>query len=413
VVLEIGDPSGRVACALSNYHVWYIVEPNKNEAVEWKENIHFIEDFFDETLPDIGSAISETWKDTGKILDKYVVKPIEKDPWGFIVTAAAASFGIPYIVGPGMIASGIASTAVSLSQGKDFDDALTDGVTAAVLDFGISEGFNVLKGSPKPFGSSANIGAQFDATPTFESMFGDAAPTKTVTNQLDDSLNLNRDFTSAMPENQVGALDLNKELDFNPQQFDEMAALRPDEIAAMNEGSYFNDPYPNETYLNDDGMLGFDRGQYAAYTEPAPRLSDIYPEPKNYLSDISTNELGALPDSGTYKAPIVDMGTKATKEVADITASDWWKHPVDTLGKYTEDKIGVDITNPWIVGGAGLGLSYLQKKKAADEERRRREEAARNDPLNSPLFTSRLQQYKYERIFRNPCKFQMTVYEIL
>jgi len=47
VVLEIDDPSGRVACALSNYHVWYIVEPNKNEAVEWKDNIHFIENFFD------------------------------------------------------------------------------------------------------------------------------------------------------------------------------------------------------------------------------------------------------------------------------------------------------------------------------------------------------------------------------
>ena len=50
VVLEIGDPSGRVACALSNYNVWYIVEPNKNEAIEWKDNIHFIEDFFDENF---------------------------------------------------------------------------------------------------------------------------------------------------------------------------------------------------------------------------------------------------------------------------------------------------------------------------------------------------------------------------
>jgi len=50
VVLEIGDPSGRVASALSNYDVWYIVEPNKNKAVEWKENIHFIEGFFDENF---------------------------------------------------------------------------------------------------------------------------------------------------------------------------------------------------------------------------------------------------------------------------------------------------------------------------------------------------------------------------
>ena len=50
VVLEIGDPSGRVACALDNYKDWYIVEPNKNESVQWKENVHFIEGFFDESF---------------------------------------------------------------------------------------------------------------------------------------------------------------------------------------------------------------------------------------------------------------------------------------------------------------------------------------------------------------------------
>ena len=89
--------------------------------------------WFQESVSDLGHAISETWKDTGKILDQYVVKPIEKDPWGFLVTAAAASFGIPYIVGPGILASGIASTAVSLAQGKDF---LISTVLKSLASFG-------------------------------------------------------------------------------------------------------------------------------------------------------------------------------------------------------------------------------------------------------------------------------------
>jgi len=49
-VLEIGDPSGRIANRLDGYKKWYIVEPNKNESVCFKENICFIEGFFDDNL---------------------------------------------------------------------------------------------------------------------------------------------------------------------------------------------------------------------------------------------------------------------------------------------------------------------------------------------------------------------------
>ena len=371
----------------------------------------FVEDFFDETLPDIGHAISETWKDTGKILDQYVVKPIEKDPWGFLVTAAAASFGIPYIVGPGMIASGIASTAVNLAQGKDFDEALKAGATAALMDFGISEGMNILKGSPKPFGSSANIGAQLDAAPTWDTMFGDTAPTKTVQNQIDDSLNLNKDMTAAMPDDQIGALDLNKQLDLNAQQFDEVAALRPDEISAMNEGfgsyvddagNYVDDVGNNiETYALDDGSIGFDKGEYAAYTDPAPRYSEVFPEPQKYLNDISTNELGALadvPDAGVIHS--IDAAREYWKPQKTLDAGanyNWLEHPIDSLGQYTKNTIGVDVTNPWIVGGAGLALNYYQKKKQDELNRQREEQIRANDPINGPQFTQRLQQYRLDR----------------
>jgi hypothetical protein len=47
-ILEIGDPSGRIANACSGFSNWYIIEPNKNENIVFKENIHFISDFFDE-----------------------------------------------------------------------------------------------------------------------------------------------------------------------------------------------------------------------------------------------------------------------------------------------------------------------------------------------------------------------------
>ena len=331
-----------------------------------------------DSLSDLGRAAKESWKDAGKILDRYVVQPIKEDPWGFIITAAASSFGIPFIVGPGAIASTLASTAVNLAQGKDFNDALKAGVTAGVMDFGLSEGLNAFSKTPKPFGSSLGSVAQ---APTFANIF-DNAPTASAVDTASDNFNkqlsldnnIGDDLMSAAPANDQfsSLLDPNRPLDFDPYK-----------------------PIKNETYLTDDGMLGFDKGQYAAYTEPAPRLSDIYPEPKNYLSDISTNELGALPDSPTYIAPIEDLGTKAVKEADG--AYHWWEDPVGSVGKYSKDMIGVDITNPWIVGGATLGLNAYSNKKREEENERLLEEARRNDPANSVLFTARLPQYRYER----------------
>jgi predicted SAM-dependent methyltransferase len=46
-VLEIGDPSGRLATSLETYKEWVIIEPNKNNHINFKQNIHFIEGFFD------------------------------------------------------------------------------------------------------------------------------------------------------------------------------------------------------------------------------------------------------------------------------------------------------------------------------------------------------------------------------
>ena len=47
-VLEIGDPSGKIANKLTNYKKWYIVEPNKNNNIVFHDNIEFIEQFFDD-----------------------------------------------------------------------------------------------------------------------------------------------------------------------------------------------------------------------------------------------------------------------------------------------------------------------------------------------------------------------------
>jgi len=47
-VLEIGCPSGKIALKANDYNKWFIVEPNKNDAIIFNENIHFIETFFGE-----------------------------------------------------------------------------------------------------------------------------------------------------------------------------------------------------------------------------------------------------------------------------------------------------------------------------------------------------------------------------
>ena len=46
-VLEIGDPSARLALALDTFTEWTIVEPNQNKTVRLPPNVHFIETFFD------------------------------------------------------------------------------------------------------------------------------------------------------------------------------------------------------------------------------------------------------------------------------------------------------------------------------------------------------------------------------
>ena len=47
-ILEIGDPSGKIANRLNNYNKWYIIEPNKNANINFNKNIEFIDGFFDE-----------------------------------------------------------------------------------------------------------------------------------------------------------------------------------------------------------------------------------------------------------------------------------------------------------------------------------------------------------------------------
>jgi predicted SAM-dependent methyltransferase len=49
-ILEIGDPSGKIANYSVGYNNWYIIEPNKNKDIKFKENIHFIKGFFDDTF---------------------------------------------------------------------------------------------------------------------------------------------------------------------------------------------------------------------------------------------------------------------------------------------------------------------------------------------------------------------------
>jgi predicted SAM-dependent methyltransferase len=46
-ILEIGCPSGKIANESKDYDKWYIVEPNKNNNIDFKKNIIFIEKFFD------------------------------------------------------------------------------------------------------------------------------------------------------------------------------------------------------------------------------------------------------------------------------------------------------------------------------------------------------------------------------
>jgi predicted SAM-dependent methyltransferase len=47
-ILEIGDPSGKIALKLNDYNKWFIVEKNKNDKINFNEKITFIEQFFDD-----------------------------------------------------------------------------------------------------------------------------------------------------------------------------------------------------------------------------------------------------------------------------------------------------------------------------------------------------------------------------
>jgi 2-polyprenyl-3-methyl-5-hydroxy-6-metoxy-1,4-benzoquinol methylase len=46
-ILEIGDPSGKIANRLDNYKKWTIIEPNKNKNITFNEKVEFIESYFD------------------------------------------------------------------------------------------------------------------------------------------------------------------------------------------------------------------------------------------------------------------------------------------------------------------------------------------------------------------------------
>ena len=49
-VLEIGCPSGKIAMNLNNYKKWSIVDMNKNDKINFKDNIHFIKGIFNESF---------------------------------------------------------------------------------------------------------------------------------------------------------------------------------------------------------------------------------------------------------------------------------------------------------------------------------------------------------------------------
>ena len=93
IVLEIGDPSGRIAGVLDNYKDWYIVEPNKNESVQWKENVHFIEGFFDEAFS-LGFSVD-------RIIHSHVFEHMYspnvflKKCWDVLNEGGEMFFGIP------------------------------------------------------------------------------------------------------------------------------------------------------------------------------------------------------------------------------------------------------------------------------------------------------------------------------
>jgi len=48
IILEIGDPSAKIASLCNNYERWIIVEPSKNTKLLFNEKITFIDGFFDE-----------------------------------------------------------------------------------------------------------------------------------------------------------------------------------------------------------------------------------------------------------------------------------------------------------------------------------------------------------------------------
>lgn len=100
------------------------------------------------------SSVVETVRDVGSFIDDKVIQPIINDPVDAIVTTAAVIYGGPLVASTlgtsaatgAAIAAGTAKTGLALDEGKELDQALREGATAAAV-VGATQG---LLGSTTP-----------------------------------------------------------------------------------------------------------------------------------------------------------------------------------------------------------------------------------------------------------------------
>lgn len=86
--------------------------------------------------PGAGDDFDNAVNDVGNFVNDKIIEPIKQDPLRFVVVATAYAYGIPGLefAGAGTAAAtGIAAGTYSLAQGKNFDEAVKDGLKTAAF----------------------------------------------------------------------------------------------------------------------------------------------------------------------------------------------------------------------------------------------------------------------------------------
>ena len=301
-------------------------------------------------LSDLGSSIGNAVSDVGSWVDDNVIKPIKKDPVKFIVVAAAYAYGIPGLefAGAGTAAAtGIASGAYALAQGKDFDAAVKDGLTTAAFtqagNYVKNEYFNgtpttTPKTSPLDVGGGAPPDLRYGFDPN---QITDLPPVNSA--PYVDPTQAQNPFAPKMPSQLDLRMDLN---DVNIRDLPGNSNYSTPEIPSSN--SQMNaDQLGNDVYRSSVSDLTSEK-PYVPGSGNQPQVGT----PEHWEVDPNNpNSRIKIPASEDYLPEVVDYSRAAEP----MTGNNYW----DMAKNAGSIALETAIAHPWLVGGGLLLADQL------------------------------------------------------